>query len=175
MKTNISKKNKRIAIVIIVLTVLALMLSLYTSRRGNTNMRVETKAELGEIFGFDFTDFIITEIYHKSLPGSATEISLFGIGTDEAISSSGFTEQRLENMSHVYINILEEAGLFEHDVSYFWGRTREIFDGFWYRSYHILLFPLVEPRADGSNIFMFTALDARVVIDVERVLAESQS
>jgi len=138
-------------------------------------MRVDTKAELGEIFGFDFTDFIITELFYETSNGEATRIYLFGIGNEEAISLTSFSERRFEDMSPGMISRLYEAGIPEGGVSSFWVQIKGISLGFWTSSYQIWAFPLVEYREDGSNIFMYTALDARVVIDVERILAEPQS
>jgi hypothetical protein len=136
---------------------------------------IGSKADLTEIFWLDFTDAKITDIWIDDSSRDYTEVFLFCVEGNNMLSNVNFQEdaQKLGDiLSKHYIGMLKEAELSVSDIQALGSYFKEFYDGFGHTPYSIEIFRLKEPRDDGSNLFICAGPSAKVIIDVEKILAE---
>ena len=165
---NIMFKVVRYLIISIATTVLSMLLS----SCGEVSMRIESKSDLTEIFGLDFTNITITEISYSEPFRGSTEIFIYFIGKDDVIIASGFVERDIEHIHVADIEVLEKAGVQKSNIYRRWGHIKDMRTLFTRQSYVIELYQLREPRADGSDMLLITGVDRTVRICVDRILSE---
>jgi hypothetical protein len=140
---------------------------------------IDSRAALGDILGVDFTGIKITEILYDVFPDGHrfTEIYLFCIVNEDTALYERLKRSRIgpDDLIRGDILDLERAGLSKTDIqsrAWHFKEITPVSDEIDIVGYSIELYLLKEPRADGSNVFITSGPDAKVTIDVEKILAE---
>jgi hypothetical protein len=133
---------------------------------------IDSKAGLTEILGIDFTGIEIAGLWYDFSPEySFTEIYLFCISGNDTVLYKNLFD--ISDNLFVADVVLERAGLSKTDIQKQGGHFKSIDNGRDELPYYsIELYLLKEPRADGSNVFIYAGPDAKVKIDVDAILAE---
>ena len=134
---------------------------------------INNSADLGELLGANLTQAQITDVRHEMSTHGFAHLHVFFIGNVDSINLGMpeygmFVESRLEHNMRANIVTLEMVGLSEDDVQMYWVNHRELL----YEPYQIDLYQLRAPRADGSNMLLYTGTDSTTRIDVESIMAE---
>lgn len=152
---------------------------------------IDSKAELLELLGMDFSDIEITDIqYEKVSNSSYTDIMVFYNDSDEALQSREYYHREKEmgselleqlsgpnlTLSYVppgHINTMEEIGINTDSIrQYGWTFKDFVIKSEEQRPYEIHWYELDKSYGYKGNVLILTSIDATIKIDVEKILKD---